>query len=166
MSKKFFSRAWEASFLPAEYFMYILKEYYVYEKHSLTSKKSFDVFCGNLRHIQVDSSEERVTFVVFSKWYSTRAKVQFGTSKKLLSRTLEVSFVACRILSVKFEGILQYSYAKHSWRSKEIVWHSLWDHTTRRSRFAWGESEFARFFKKDPLKNVLGEVNFSAVFSW
>ena len=72
----------ECEFFPREYFLWIFKACYAYEKHCLMSKESFHIIFGTTRHLQVDSREERINFVDFSKSHSRRVKIQFGVSKK------------------------------------------------------------------------------------
>ena len=75
VKKRFFWKRVKLHFLPVEYFLWIFKACYAYEKHSSRSKESFDIICETTRHKQVDSREERVSFVDFSKSHSRRAKI-------------------------------------------------------------------------------------------
>ena len=75
VQKSFFEKHMGLQFWLVQYFLWIFKACYAYEKHFSRSKESFDIIFGITRHIPVDSREERVSFVDFSKSHSRRAKI-------------------------------------------------------------------------------------------
>ena len=87
VKKSFFQKRVRLHFLPVKYFLCIFKASYAYEKHRLESKESFDIICGTTRRIQVDSREEKVNFVDFSKMTLHQSQNPIWVSKKAFLRS-------------------------------------------------------------------------------
>ena len=95
VKKSFFQKRVRLHFLSVKYFLCIFKTCYTCKKHCLRSNESFHIIFGTTRHLQVDSREERINFVDFSKSHSRRVKIQFGVSKKGFFESVW-SFIFCQ----------------------------------------------------------------------
>ena len=94
-------------FWPADYVLWILKECYVYEKYFLESKESFDIIFRIIRHVEMISRQERVTFVDIQEMTLPKSQsLILDAPKKLFSKMHETSFLARRLRSMDFQSML------------------------------------------------------------
>ena len=144
LQKSFFQSRARLHFWPVDYVLWIFKACYAYEKCFLESNECFDTNYRIIRHVEMISRQERVTFVDFQEMTLPKSQsLILDAPKKLFSKMHETSFLARRLRSMDFQSML--CIWKTFVRVQGIFWYQLQDHTTRRNDFTAGESDFCRF---------------------
>ena len=87
--KSFFQICMRLRFWPVDYVLWILKACYAYEKCCLESKESFGINYVIIRHVEMISRQERVTFVDIQEMTLPKSQsLILDVSEKFFQKTI------------------------------------------------------------------------------
>ena len=107
-------------FWPVDYVLWIFKACYAYEKCSLESKECFGSNYRIIRHVEMISRQERVTFVDIQEMTLPKSQsLILDAPKKLFSKSREASFLARRLRSMDFQSMLYITWRHLGWKTQD-----------------------------------------------